>query len=413
LNRAETYRNIGLLFGCEALTRTGAIIVLTTMGLAGRDMAPDPSLATLPLALVPATTMLTTIPAAHFMQRRGRKRGFALGAVLGVLGGLVCLAATFQHQFYLLCAGAVGIGAVNGFATYYRFAAAEIADEDFRSRAISLVMTGGIVAAVLGSSLATYFKDGIADIPFAGTFICMAAIQLLILMTVSFTSLPQPEAEAEKRVGRALSRIARQPRFVMAILGAVTSYGVMSLLMNATPLSMDRHSHSYADTTQVIMWHVLGMYVPSFFTGHLIRWFGEERIMMSGGGILLLSVFTSMGGTGMENYAWGLALLGVGWNFLFVGSTSLITGTYDASEKAKVQSTNDFLVFGAMVLATFSAGTLEQLIGWRAINEVVLGILALFLIIFAVLWVYSSRRLRKDTGWDDTSESSRLTAHTQ
>lgn len=391
MTRTETYRNIGLLFGCEALTRTGAIIVLTTMGLAGRGMAPDPSLATLPLALVPFTTMLTTIPAAHFMQRRGRRLGFVLGAVLGVLGALVCLAATFQHQFYLLCAGAVGLGAVNGFATYYRFAAAEAADDDFKSRAISLVMTGGIVAAVLGSNLASYFRDGIPDIPFAGTFLCMAAIQVLILVMVSFTTLRQPEAEERQRVGRPLSHIARQPRFAMAILGAVTSYGVMSLLMNATPLSMDRHSHSYADTTQVIMWHVLGMYVPSFFTGHLIRWFGEERIMLAGGGVLLLSVFTSMGGTGMVDYAWGLALLGVGWNFLFVGSTSLITGTYEPSEKAKVQSTNDFLVFGVMVLATFSAGSLEELIGWRAINELVLAVVALFLLILAGLWLYSSR----------------------
>lgn len=391
MTRTETYRNIGLLFGCEALTRTGAIIVLTTMGLAGRGMAPDPSLATLPLALVPATTMLTTIPAAHFMQRRGRRLGFMLGAVLGVLGALVCLAATFQHQFYLLCAGAVGIGAVNGFATYYRFAAAEAADDDFKSRAISLVMTGGVVAAVVGSNLASYFRDGIPDIPFAGTFICMAAIQVLILVTVSFTTLRQPQAQERERAGRPLIHIARQPRFAMAILGAVTSYGVMSLLMNATPLSMDRHSHSYADTTQVIMWHVLGMYVPSFFTGHLIRWFGEERIMLTGGGVLLLSVFTSMGGTGMVDYVLGLALLGVGWNFLFVGSTSLITGTYESSEKAKVQSTNDFLVFGAMVLATFSAGSLEELIGWRAINELALAVLTLSLLILVGLWAYSAR----------------------
>ena len=390
-NRTEIYRNIGLLFGCEALTRTGAIIVLTTMGLAGRAMAPDPSLATLPLALVPATTMLTTIPAAHFMQRRGRKRGFVLGAVLGVLGGLVCTAATFQHQFYLLCAGAVAIGAVNGFATYYRFAAAEAADADFRSRAISLVMAGGVVAAVLGSNLASHLKDGIPDLPFAGTFLCMAVIQVLILATVSLTTLRLPQAEEGQRVGRSLRRIARQPRFVMAILGAVTSYGVMSLLMNATPLSMDRHSHSYADTTQVIMWHVLGMYVPSFFTGHLIRWFGEERIMLAGGGVLLLAVFACMGGTGVGDYVLGLVLLGVGWNFLFVGSTSLITGTYEPSEKAKVQSTNDFLVFGAMVVATYSAGSLEELIGWRAINELALAVLALSLLTLAGLWVYSSR----------------------
>ena len=160
MTRTESFRNIGLLVVCEALTRTGAIILLTTMGLAGRLMAPDQSLATLPLALVPATTMLTTIPAAHLMQRWGRRPGFALGSACGILGAVVCAAAIFQHHFYLLCAGAVGLGAVNGFATYYRFAAAEVADEEFRSRAISLVMAGGVAAALLGPSLAVRFKDG-------------------------------------------------------------------------------------------------------------------------------------------------------------------------------------------------------------------------------------------------------------
>ena len=391
MTRTESLRNVGLLFGCEALTRTGAIIVLTTMGLAGRFMAPDQSLATLPLALVPATTMLTTIPAAHSMQRWGRRPGFALGSALGFLGAAVCALAIFQHQFYLLCAGAMGLGAVNGFATYYRFAAAEAVDEEFRSRAISLVMAGGVAAALLGPSLAVRFKDGFPAHPFAGTFLCFAVVHVLVLLTLALTRLPKPRLEERYSSGRPLSQIARQPRFAMAILGAVISWGVMSLLMNATPLSMDRFSHSFADATRVIRWHVLGMFVPSFFTGHLIRRFGEERIMLGGGVVLLASMMASLGGNALYHYLLGLTLLGVGWNLLFIGSTSLLTGTYQPSERAKVQSTNDFLVFGIMVLSTFSAGTLEHLLGWQAINKLAVVVVAALLIALVALRMLSTR----------------------
>jgi MFS family permease len=349
---------------------------MMVMALTGQALVSRKILATLPLALIPVATMLTTLPAARLMRRRGRKFGFALGASLGILGALVCAAAVLLKHFPLLCLGAVGLGAVNGFATYYRFAAVEVADEAFRSRAISLVMAGGVVAAVLGESLSIWSRSWLPQHIFAGSFICIAVVHSLVLGVLSVTSLPLPGAEERGAEGRPLMQIARQPDFILALVGALASYGVMS----------------FADMALVIKWHILGMYVPSFFTGYLIRWFGEPRIMMAGVVVLLTSVLFNLGGTELMHFLVGLALLGLGWNFLFVSATSLLTTTYEPREKAKVQAANDFMVFGVMALASFAAGTLEEVAGWRAMNQGAVPFLLVVMLGIAVLQV--SRRLR-------------------
>ncbi len=377
-------KTVFLLFVCEALTRTAAIVVLATMALAGQGLAPHKTLATVPLACVPVATMITTVPAAQMMRRFGRKPGFVLGTLLGVVGGLVCAWGVYAGSFVLLCVGAVGIGAVNGFATYYRFAAAEVVDEERRSRAISLVMAGGVVAAVAGAQLAAWSKDWLAH-AFAGSFVCIALVQGAILLVLLFTWLPRPQAEELGDQGRPLGEIARRPAFALALLGALTGYGVMSLLMHATPLSMGRHHHSFVDTTRVIQWHVLGMYVPAFFTGHLIRWAGEVKVMLAGVVVLVGSVLVNTGGRAVGYYLVGLLLLGVGWNFLFVGGTSLLTTTYQPNEKAKVQAANDFLVFAVMAVSSFAAGSLEELVGWKALNWGVLPLLGMVAVLIAVL----------------------------
>lgn len=377
---------VGLLFLCEALTRSSAIIVLTTMALVGRRLAPDVALSTLPLALVPVATTLTTIPAAQFMRRRGRRPGFALAAIIGIVGATVAALAVWTQQFVLLCAGGLLIGSVNGFATYYRFAAGEVAPPEFRTRAISLVMAGGVVAAVLGSTLATQSKDLLADHPFVGSFACITLLQGLILLIISRTSLPPPTPKTEADDGRPLAAIANSPTFVIAVLGAVAAWGLMSLLMNATPLSMERHHHAFGDTANVIQWHVLGMYVPSFFTGSLIKKFGERPMLLLGVLLLGASAWINMGGTELMSYTVGLAVLGIGWNFLFISCTALLTGTYHTDgEKARVQSANDFLIFATMIVSTFSAGPLEERVGWLALNEMALvaaGIVGLVLLLF-------------------------------
>ncbi|NKB66222.1 MAG: MFS transporter [Candidatus Latescibacteria bacterium] len=382
---------IFLLALCEALTRTSTIVVLATMALTGRALAPHPGLATLPLALVPITTMLTTVPAAHWMQRRGRRAGFALGAALGALGGFICAVAVIKQLFFLLCLGALFLGMVNGFATYYRFAAAEVAAPDYRSRAISLVMGGGVIAAFTGSNLANWSSGWIDQALFAGSFFSLAAVHLLVIGVLRLAALPQPQNEAQTQPSRSLATLALQPNFILALVGAVCSYGVMSLLMNATPLSMQRHHHPFADTTWVIQWHVLGMYVPSFFTGHLIGRFGETRIMLAGVLVILTAVAVNTGGVELMYYWAGLTLLGLGWNFLFVGATSLLTTTYEPWEKAKVQSTNDFLVFGAMALVTGLAAPLEAHFGWSALNQATVPVL--LLVGLGIAWLHVRQRM--------------------
>ena len=376
---------IALLFGCEALARSTNIVLLTTMALCGKQLAPNPSLATLPLALAPISTMLVTIPAARLMERWGRRPGFMLGAIMGIIGALICTTAVFKAHFLMLCIGAMTLGIFNGFATYIRFAASEAAPKVYRSRAISLVMAGGIIAAFTGSNLAIYARNWFAKEPFAGPFLCVILLHLTLLLVLSFTHLPKPDNATTKHSGRPLALIARQPNFLLAVLGAFTSWGVMSLLMNATPLSMERHHHTFDHTAWVIQWHVLGMYLPSFFTGHLIRWWGEHRIMATGLLLLIAAALVNMGGTQLNNYWIGLTLLGIGWNFLFIGSTTLLTQTYEPSEKARVQAFNDFVIFAIMVLANFSAGPLENILGWSTLNRLAIPLILLVALVFALI----------------------------
>ncbi|HJP33320.1 MAG TPA: MFS transporter [Candidatus Latescibacteria bacterium] len=379
---------MGLLFLCEALTRSSAIILLTTMALVGRRLAPDPSLSTLPLALVPVATTLTTIPAAQFMRRRGRRPGFALAAIIGMVGATVAATGVWLGAFSLLCVGGLLIGCVNGFATYYRFTAGEVVAPEFRTRAISLVMAGGVVAAFVGSTLATQTKDLVGGHPFVGPFTCIIVLQALIFLIVSRTQLPPPAAKVESKDGRSLGTIARNPTFIMAVLGAVASWGLMSLVMNATPLSMERHHHAFSDTANVIQWHVLGMYAPAFFTGSLIKRFGERPMLLAGITLIGVSAWINTGGTHLMSYLTGLTVLGLGWNFLFVSCTTLITNCYRTDgERARVQSANDFLIFATMVLATFSAGTLEERIGWLPLNQLALLATAVVgLMLLLLMW---------------------------
>ena len=371
----STGRNIALLLGCEALVRTTAIINLTTMALIGRQLAPQTALATLPLALVSVATVLCTVPAARLMRRRGRALGFSLGASGGLIGALLCAWAVFRGDFGLLCLGAVCLGALNGSATYHRFAAAEAASEAFRSRALSLVLAGGVVAAFLGAFLATQSRNLFAATPAAGAFACIAALMGLYLLMMAFTSLPRARAEELGGEGRSLKELLRQPRLVAAVLGSALSWGLMALLMNVTPLSMERHHHAFSDTALVIQWHVLGMYVPSFFTGHLVRLWGEGRVIFAGLALFLASVLFNLAGHELLHYSIGLTLLGLGWNLLFIGSTSLLTLSHRPEEKTRVQSFNDMLVFVAMVLATSGAGPIEDHLGWHALNLYTLPLL--------------------------------------
>ncbi len=368
-------KNVGLLFLCEAWTRTSSIVVLSSMALIGRALTSTPALATLPLAIIPITTLLCTVPAARLMQRNGRRIGFASGACLGIIGGCLCALALWLQNFLLLCIGASFIGAVNGFATYYRFAGGEVVPEALRSKAISIVMAGGIIAAFIGSNIATISRDMIGPHLFIGTYIAVAFLQTLVLLTIVWVKFPKPSSTTLLKKGRPLNVVARQPEVILAVVGAVTSWFVMSLLMNATPLSMDRHMHSFDDTAWVIQWHVLGMFAPAFFTGHIINRFGITKVMAAGILIIFTSVLTNLGGTQLNYYLIGLTLLGLGWNFLFIASTTLLAKSHSPAEKASVQSANDGLIYGLLIITTFGSGPLEQALGWYNINLLTIPII--------------------------------------
>lgn len=396
----EFLRKVGLLVLCEALNRTGAFILLTAMALTGRSLAPNPTVATIPLALVPVGTMLLTVPAAHLMGRYGRKPGFLIGAFVGVVGAGICTVAVLQAEFYLLCVGAFCTGAANGFATYYRFAATEVVPPELKSRAIAYVMGGGIASALLGSRLAPWSQTLVPNSEYAGAFLCICGLQAMMIVALQCVRLPQAKVMADgKKVVRPLLQIARETPLVISILGAVTAWMIMSLLMHATPLSMQRAHHSFGDTTQVIMCHALAMYGPAFFTGRLITRFGEWRMMLAGLAVTMAAALVNIGGADLVFYYVGLTLLGLGWNFLFIGSTSLLVESHTADEKAKVQSTNDTLIFASMILSTLSAGPLEHLVGWTRLNELALAtMIAVTAVMIWLRWRSQSQQGDDDRG---------------
>ncbi|HUA51695.1 MAG TPA: MFS transporter [Candidatus Sulfotelmatobacter sp.] len=360
-------KNVLLLTLAQALAMTGTIINATTSALAGYALASDKSLATLAVALQFTATMLTTVPASMLMAKIGRRPAFMLGAASQLVGALAAAGALVVGQFSLFCLCGIFLGVANGFSIYYRFAAADTADETFRPKAISLVLAGGVAAALVGPEFARWSRDLLLPYTYAGTFVTLAAMALVNLAVLSRLDIPKPPP-ARFTGGRPLLAIAAQPLFLVAVATGMVAYGTMSLLMTATPLAMAACSWRFEDSAFVIQWHALGMFAPAFFTGHLIRRFGVLAIMRGGAAIVALCLAVDLSGVAVMNFWVGLALLGVGWNFMFVGATTLLTETYRPEERAKVQAINDFCVFSGSATAAFSAGALQFHVGWSAMN---------------------------------------------
>lgn len=387
MNRMK--KNVWLLSLCQALMNSGNVLLVATSSLVGYHLAENKALATLPLGLQFLGTMLTTIPASMLMKHVGRRAGFIVGTLLGLAGAALAAWAIVHGSFFQFCVGAALFGVFNGFGTYYRFAAADVATEDYRPTAISYVMAGGVIAAVVGPNLANW-TSGLLTAQFAGSFLALAGLYVASLAVLLFIDIPRPSAHEAHDAGRPLRAIATQDKFVVAALGAAVGYGVMSLVMTATPLAMHAHAHAFDDTAFVIEWHVLGMFAPSFVTGHLIRRFGVLNIMLTGALLNVLCVVVNLVGTELTHFWAALVLLGVGWNFLFVGGTTLLTETYQIEEKAKTQALNDFLVFTLVTVSSLSAGALHHALGWRAVNLGVL--LPIAIILVALLWLRSKQR---------------------
>ncbi|MEQ8397210.1 MFS transporter [Thalassobaculum sp.] len=387
--RDPAVRNVVLLAICQALAMTGMTMNMTVTALTGHDLAPDPAWATLPLSLQFLATMLTTMPASLYMRRVGRRFGFATGVLIGVSGAIIAAISILNHQFALFCLGSMLIGSFQGFAILYRYAAADTASEAFRPRAISLVLAGGVVAALAGPELAKWSHDLLAPISFAGTFLVIAGVQSISLIFLTFVKIPTPTSAERADSGRPLLEIIRQPVFIVAILGAMIGYGSMTFLMTATPLAMVACGFAFADAAFVIQWHAVGMFLPSFFTGSLIQRFGVTRIMMTGALAYVACIAINVSGIELLQFFSALVLLGIGWNFLFIGGTTLLTRAYRPEERAKVQGFGDFLVFSSSTVAAFSSGALNHAFGWQTLNFGVIPLVAI--VTGALLWYRLSR----------------------
>lgn len=383
--KATMNKNLWLLATCQSLMMTNNALLVTASALVGMLLAENISLATLPLALQFCATMLASIPAAFIMNRFGRRFGFMLGSVIGLIGGVVATNAIFQTDFWLFCTGTFLIGAFNGFGNYYRFAAVDVVTDRMKSRAISYVMAGGVIAAIFGPNIASWTHDSIAGVEFAGSYIVICLLYIVSFIVLSFVHVPVAQTiHQEEQATRPLLILVKQPAFFVAVLSGMFSYAVMSLVMTATPLSMSHH-HSLSDTAFVIQWHVLGMFAPSFFTGKLISRYGVINIMLVGVVLLMFAVIGNLQGITLLHYWFALLCLGVGWNFLFIGATDLLTYTYNESEKAKAQAFNDFWVFGTVTLAALTAGYLQHNYGWEIVN---LGVAPLIVgILITLLWI--------------------------
>jgi predicted MFS family arabinose efflux permease len=375
-------KNVLLLAACQALMMTANSLLVTTTALVGYRLAADKALATLPMAMQMLATMMTTIPASLLMKRIGRRSGFLVGAIIGLFGAVLATVAVLDHQFLLYITGAALIGSFNGFGNYYRFAAADTATDDWRSRAVSFVMAGGVIAALAGPNLARYTAHLIPEAVYAGSIGSTIVLYLASLFLLSLVRIPPEPGEVHGTMRR-LGEIARQPLYLAALVGGAAGYGAMVLIMTATPLAMHRYAYSFSDTAFVIQWHVLGMFAPSFVTGYLIARFGALNIIMTGALLILACVAANLTGTAMVHFWVALLLLGTGWNFMFIGATTLLTVTYAPAEKAKSQALNDFTVFTIVTLASLSSGALLQFVGWRMVNLAVIPLMLLALVVTA------------------------------
>ena len=377
-------RNLWQLAGLQGLFLTNNVTFIAINGLVGLILAPYDWLATLPVMGYVIGGALFTGPVAWAQSHFGRKRSFALGLLVAFISALLCAVAAYQSSFWLLCASTVLAGYYSANGQLYRFAAAELSTPKTRENAVSLVMAGGLIGAVIGPNLASRTKD-LASAPFAGAYLSLAVvavIALLLLQTIRFPQLsPGPATTAQRNIGRVL----RQPVFIVAAGTGALGYGVMNLLMAATPIAMQQCGMPFSDAAFVLQWHVIGMFAPGFVTGYLIKRFGSISIIAAGVALNLVCVAIALNGVELHHFTFALLALGVGWNFLFTASTTLSLSTYTAEERDRAQGVMNFLLFAVMAVTSFSSGVLVTTQGWQLLN--IGSLFPLLLIIVALFWL--------------------------
>jgi MFS family permease len=383
-----SYRDIFLLACCQALLLTNAAGLITMNGLVGYGLADTKTLATLGVTVYVLGSAVATMPASLWMARVGRRTGFMAGALINVAGCALAVLAISRGSFVLYCVATGVMGIYNAIGLQYRFAAAEVAAPADRAKAISLVLAGGVAGGFLGPESVRRAMDLFAT-PFLGGFVVLAGYALVALAVQSRVHVPPPTQEERSGGGRPLAAIMRQPVFIVAALSGAIGYGLMNLLMTATPIAMSFCSHPFGAAALVIQWHVVGMYAPGFVTGSLIRRFGALNVILAGIALVASCVGVALNGITITHFLIALMLLGVGWNFMYTGGTTLLTESYAPPEKARTQGANDFLVFATMGVSSLASGAMVSTAGWEAMNRAMLPILAALATV--VLW-YAWRR---------------------
>ena len=392
----KTYRQLGILIACQALLFANAVTFNTINGLVGAQLASTKALATLPIALYIIGATISTMPVSMYMRRVGRRRGLMTGAVFGVFGTLLATAGATYQSFTILCCGTCIAGIYNACGQYYRFTALELAEHHspkLRARAVSLVLTGGIAGGIIGPELAKRSRDiGVA--PFAATYFILALFCLASLCLLHFLSVNQDIVLSKERFGRPLSEIIRTPEFISAASGAAIGYAAMNLIMTATPLAMGICGLPFGSTVRVMQCHVVAMFLPSFLTGKMINKYGEKNIMLAGCAFALAAVLVNMINPALNGFYVALVILGVAWNFLYVGGTTLLGRLATPEEKGRVQGLNDLIIFLSMISSSFSSGVLISSRGWAMVNYVALfAVIGLFVTLLS-----QSRRIMVAAG---------------
>ncbi len=364
-------RNVLLLALCQALLLMNAVTNISVSALAGYALASNKVFSTVPSMCYVIGAAIATYPASMWMKRVGRRNGFLTGGAFGLVGSVLATAAMANASLPLLCVGTMLLGMYNAFGQYYRFAAADAAPGDFKAKAISYVLAGGVLGGVIGPELSKYTRS-LMQPEFFASYASLFIYSLAAMAIISLLRLPGAASDASEQPARPLSEIVAQPTFIVAAVVAALGYAVMSLLMTATPLAMGFCGHPYTAAASVISAHVVGMFGTSFFTGSLIKRFGVLQIMMTGVAIMIGCVAVALSGQEITQFWFALVLLGIGWNFMYIGGSTLLTEAYRPSEKAKAQGVNEIVIFTVQAVAALSSGVLVNARGWNTLNYVAL-----------------------------------------
>jgi len=382
-------RNVFLLACCQALLLTNNVTLIALNGLAGFALADNKALATLPVTGYVVGSAISTFPASLWMKRVGRRNGFLIGTLFGLAGGAIATLGIWLGSFWTLVLGTLVLGTYNSFGQYYRFAAADVVPLQWKAKAISLVMAGGLVGGIIGPEMSKVTRE-LAQPTYLASYASLLVFCLVTMAILSGLRIPDPKPEEFHGATRPLKEIMAQPVFVVAVVVGALGYGVMNLLMTSTPLAMGFCGLPYAAAASVISAHVIAMFGPSFFTGSLIQRFGVLNVMMAGVAAMFGCVAIALSGQLYMNFWLSLVLLGVGWNFMYVGGTTLLTEAYRPAEKAKTQGANEILVFCTTATSSFTSGVLVNASGWNTLNYVALPFLAIAGA--AALWLALARR---------------------